>query len=75
MSKTQNQQNPPLPNKKCVDSKGNKRFRFATKDGGTTMPWVEGLTKNGCEALEIAIRDTIDKLGGKIIKNIKFVNF
>lgn len=73
MSKTQNQQNPPLPNKKCVDSKGNKRFKFAAKDGGTTMPWVTGLTKNGCTVLENVLRETAAKLGGKVIVN--FVNF
>lgn len=73
MSKTQNQQNPPLPNKKRVDSNGNDHRRFAAKDNGTTMPLVTGLTENGCIVLENAIKDTVNKLGGKL--TVKFVNF
>lgn len=73
--KKQNQQNPPLPKERRVDSKGNDHRRFAAKDGGTTMTLVTGLTENGCITLEETIKEAINKLGGKLSKNIKFVNF
>lgn len=71
--KSQNQQNPPLPKRKCVDSQGNVRVKFAAKDNGTTMPLVSGLTPNGCKILESKIKAAVNSLGGQLVVN--FVNF
>lgn len=71
--KSQNQQNPPSPKRRCVDSQGNVRVKFSAKDGGTTMPLVSGLTPNGCKILETKIKEAVSSLGGKLIVN--FVNF
>lgn len=68
---TQNQQNPPLPKRKRVDTQGNDRRRFIAKDGGTTMILVEGLTENGCKVLENSFRNTVERLGGKVKVNFK----
>jgi hypothetical protein len=64
MSKIINQQNPPLPKKKRVDSQGNDRRRLIAKSGNATLIIASGITGNGCTALERTIRDCITKLGG-----------
>ena len=64
MSKPLNQQNPPLPKKKRVDSAGNDRRRFIAKSGTATMIIASGLTQNACEVLEATIRGSIQNLGG-----------
>ena len=65
MSNIQNQQNPPLPKKKRVDSAGNDRKRFIVKSGGATLILASNLTKNACDVLESHIRGCIENLGGK----------
>lgn len=65
-NKVQNQQNPPLPKKKRVDSVGNDRRRFIAKSGNATLILASGLTTNACNALEKTIRDSINKLGGTV---------
>jgi hypothetical protein len=64
MAKFQNQQNPPLPKKKRVDTAGNDRRRFIVKSGNATLIIASGITSNGCTVLEQTIRDCITKLGG-----------
>lgn len=64
MAKLQNQQNPPLPKKKRVDTQGNDRRRFIVKSGNATLIIASGITTNGCTVLEKTIRDCITKLGG-----------
>ena len=59
-----NQQNPPLPKKKRVDSQGNDRRRFIAKSGNATLIIASGLTMNACEVLEAHIRGSITNLGG-----------
>ena len=64
MAKIKNQQNPPLPKKKRVDSMGNDRRRLVAKSGNATLIIASGLTVNGCEVLEAHIRGSITNLGG-----------
>lgn len=73
MSRHQNQQNPRSSNKKTVDANGNRRVKWAAKDNGTTMPLVEGLTRNGCKVLENKFRNAVEELGGKLL--VHFVDF
>ena len=71
--KTQNQVHPPLPKKKRVDERGNDTRRMWLRDGKTTMPFVEGLTSEGCKVLINAINTTLVSLGGKSLPNNKFI--
>ena len=64
--KVLNQQNPPLPKKKRVDSNGNSRMRLFAKTGTATMCIASGLTQNACEVLEATIKGSIMNLGGNI---------
>lgn len=81
MTKTQSKQNhinknqvhPPLPKKKRVDELGNDKRRLWLRDGKTTMPFVEGLTENGCKSLINQINSTLIKLGNKTLPNNKFL--
>lgn len=68
-----NQVHPPLPKKKRVDERGNDKRRLWLKDGKTTMPFVEGLTENGCKALINSINSTLIKLGQKALPQNKFL--
>ena len=61
----QNQQNPPLPKKKRVDSQGNNRMRIFAKSGNATLCIASGLTKEACDVLEAHILGSIANLGGK----------
>lgn len=63
--KAQNQQNPPLPKKKRVDSNGNSHMRLFAKTGTATMCIASGLTQNACDVLEAHIKGCIENLGGK----------
>ena len=60
-----NQQNPPLPKRKRVDSSGNDHRRLIVKSGNATLIIASGLTKNACEVLESSIKNSIKNLGGK----------
>lgn len=64
MTKILNQQNPPLPKKKRVDSAGNDRRRFIAKSGNATLILASGLTKEACDVLEAHLRGSITNLGG-----------
>ena len=64
-NRTQNQQNPPLPKKKRVDTLGNSRYRVFAKSGNATMCIAKGLTKPGCDALIDNIIELTEKLGGQ----------
>lgn len=66
MSKPINQQNPPLPKRKRVDSAGNDRRRFVAKSGNATLILASGLTQNACEVLEASIRGSVKNLGGTV---------
>lgn len=65
MSKT-NQQNPPLPKKKRVDTLGNSRRRVFAKSGTATMLLVSGVTEPAADAFIASCKDNAQRLGGKI---------
>lgn len=60
-----NQQNPPLPKKKRVDSKGNDKRRLFAKSGTATLLIAKGITKNGLIVLQDQIKNSIKNLGGE----------
>ena len=66
MIRKSNQQNPPLPKKKRVDSQGNDHRRFVAKSGNATLILASGLTQNACEILEATIRGSVKNLGGTV---------
>lgn len=66
MTNKQNQLHPPLPKQKRVDAQGNDRRRFIAKSGKSTMILAEGLTENGCRALESNLKSCVAKLGGTV---------
>lgn len=66
MISRKNQQNPPLPKRKRVDSTGNDRRRFVAKSGNATLILASGLTQNACEVLEASIRGSVKNLGGTV---------
>lgn len=66
MTNKQNQLHPPLPKQKRVDAQGNDRRRFIAKSGKSTMILAEGLTENGCRALESSLKNCVTKLGGTV---------
>lgn len=68
-----NQIHPPRPKKARVDSNGNDKRKLWLKDGKTTMPFVDGLTENGCKALINTINSTLIKLGQKSLPKTKFL--
>ena len=68
-----NQQNPPSPAKKRVDSNGNDSRKFAVKDGGTTMPIVIFPSENACKVFDQWMKNAIKDLHGKLL--VKTVNF
>ena len=70
--KTQNQQNPPLPKKKRVDSKGNSYVRIIAREGGSSHIICEHLTENAAKAFVEGLKDLAEKLGGIIPKNVTF---
>ena len=66
MSKiVKNQQNPPLPKKKRVDTLGNSKRRVYAKSGTATLLLVSGITNPGADAFINAVRDYAERLGGK----------
>lgn len=73
MKNLQNQQNPPLPKKKRVDSQGNDRHRIIAKDGGASMILCEGMTMNACQIFIDSFSDNIKKLGGKQRVTLKII--
>lgn len=65
MSKT-NQQNPPLPKKKRVDTLGNSRRRVFAKSGTATLLLASELTEPAADAFINSMRDNTVRLGGKL---------
>ena len=65
MSKPINQQNPPLPKKKRVDTLGNSKRRVFAKSGTATMLLVSGVTEPAADAFINSLRDNAQRLGGK----------
>ena len=65
ISKT-NQQNPPLPKKKRVDTLGNSKRRVFAKSGTATLLLVSGITEPGADAFINSVRNYAERLGGKI---------
>lgn len=60
-----NQQNPPLPKRKRVDSQGNERKRVFAKSGTATLLLAKGLTQNAAIVFTEKIREHADRLGGE----------
>lgn len=61
-----NQQNPPLPKKKRVDSQGNSKKRIFCKSGTATLLLASGLTENASKILLNSLQENTKKLGGKV---------
>ena len=61
-----NQEHPPLPKKKRVDSCGNDRKRVYFKSGNSSMLFCKGITENGYKALVSSLNDIATKLGTHI---------
>lgn len=75
MSKfVQNQQNPPLPERKRVDAQGNNRKQLIVKDRGASIIIAKGATKE-CYACAWArfVKD-IERGGGKVTVISKAIN-
>ena len=64
MSKV-NQQNPPLPKKKRVDTLGNSKRRVFAKSGTATMLLASELTEPAADAFISSVKDNARRLGGK----------
>lgn len=64
--KKQNQQNPPLPKSKRVDSLGNHRYRMFYKDGNSTMLFCKGITKPSAKKMIEKLNTYASLLGVKI---------
>ena len=61
-----NQQNPPLPKRKRVDTLGNSKRRVFAKSGTATLLLVSGITEPGADAFINSLKDNAVKLGGKV---------
>jgi hypothetical protein len=64
-----NQQNPPLPKKKRVDSKGNDVRRVFAKSGTATLEIVKGLNVNAALVFTEKVQELADSLGGQCTCN------
>ena len=64
--KTANQQNPPLPKKKRVDTLGNSCRRVFAKSGSATLLLVSGITEPGADAFINSLKDNAQRLGGSV---------
>ena len=66
-----NQLHPPLPKKKCVDDKGNKKCTVYVKvksgKSTATISLAEFNATNGGIAFTDAIGQVVDNLGGKVL--------
>ena len=68
-----NQVHPPCPKKVRTDAHGNERVQMWLRDGRTTMPFVEGLTRNGVSVLINNINTTLKSLGVSELPKNKFL--
>lgn len=64
-----NQEHPPLPKRKRVDSMGNNRKRMFFKKGDASMLFCKGITEEAARVFENSMRDTAKKLGVTIEGN------
>ncbi len=64
MISKKNQQNPPLPKKKRVDSLGNDARRVFIKTGTASLEFAKMPTENAAKVLIQSTIDNIKKLGG-----------
>lgn len=60
-----NQQNPPLPKKKRVDSKGNDSRRLFVKSGTATLLLAKLPSENAAKIAQTDISKIIKNLGGE----------
>lgn len=60
-----NQQNPPLPKKKRVDSKGNDARRLFVKSGTATLLLAKLPSENAAKIAQTGISKIIKTLGGE----------
>ena len=67
--KHQNQEHPPLPKKKRVDSVGNNRKRIFYKKNDASILFARSVPENACVFFIENIRDMAKKLGINIEGN------
>lgn len=60
-----NQQNPPLPKRKRVDTRGNDRRRVFAKSGTATLLIAKDLTSSGAVVFTEKLREIAERLGGE----------
>lgn len=60
-----NQQNPPSPKRKRVDSNGNDKRKVFAKSGTATLLIARGLTQNAAIAFTENLRENAERLGGE----------
>lgn len=65
--KTTNQQNPPLPKRKRVDTQGNDRRRLIMKDHGSSMIVAKGATEACYNHAWALFKSTIENGGGEVV--------
>lgn len=73
MISSKNQQNPPLPKKKRVDSQGNDKRRVFAKSGTATLLLVSGMTENSAKAFIESFKTNAERLGGKVECNFLMI--
>ena len=73
MIRSSNQQNPPLPKKKRVDSTGNDRRRFIVKDGGASIIIAKGATEACYKCAWERFKADIKAGGGEIVVQSKSI--
>ena len=66
-----NQQNPPLPERKRVDSKGNDRRRVFAKSGTATLEIAKDLNVNAALIFTEKVQEIVDRLGGQCTCNFR----
>ena len=69
-SNKQNQQNPPLPKRKRVDTQGNDGRRIFAKSGTATLEIAKVPSENAAVALMQSIRDNTKRIGGYVTCNL-----
>lgn len=69
--KQANHVNQPRPKKAGAEHTPKKRMFL--RDGGTTMPFLEGLTENECKIVLNRINTILIELGHKPLKNNRFL--
>ena len=70
-TRTVNQQNPPLPKRKRVDSQGNDVRRVFAKSGTATLEIAKGLNVNAALVFTEKVQELADRLGGQCTCNFR----